>query len=228
MPRPESLQLAPERHAVDAEGTPGQPLGRPQSLHGGKLAAVLPSGCLGCSCALRWNDLDSKRELEASRPIQFGSSGAFSLPQTGSSPTPKEHPASRRAVSSNSMEVPRGETPAITAGSRQVAQGALLFFGTPLVLLLFSSVGAATFAADQPIWALAGLAPVLCITAGRALGAGRRFHGTYRDSPAAGGLFLRRRRRAVLGRAKGFLVWRFGPSRGVGGHQPAIHSHATH
>ncbi len=30
------------------------------------------------------------------------------------------------------------------------------------------------------------------------------FHGTNGDSPAAGGLFLRRRRRAVLGQAKGF------------------------
>ena len=30
------------------------------------------------------------------------------------------------------------------------------------------------------------------------------FHGTNGDSPAAGGLFLRRQRRAVLGQAKGF------------------------
>ena len=56
----------------------------------------------------------------------------------------------------------------------------------------------------------------------RAVPGGNHFHGTNGDSPAAGGSFLRRRRRAVLGQAKGFeeATHRFGLE-GLLGRKPA-------
>ncbi|MCY4213322.1 MAG: hypothetical protein OXF68_06830 [Gammaproteobacteria bacterium] len=54
--------------------------------------------------------------------------------------------------------------------NRGLAQAALLFFGVPLLLLLCSAAGTYALADDQPFWALAGAAPLLCVVAG-----GRRF-----------------------------------------------------
>lgn len=48
----------------------------------------------------------------------------------------------------------------------RLVRAALLAFGAPLFLLLLSAAGAAAFAADQPIWALVGLASLLGIAAG--------------------------------------------------------------
>ena len=52
------------------------------------------------------------------------------------------------------------------SSDRRLAQAALLAFGTPLLLLMLSALGTAVFAADQPAWALVGLAPLLGIAAG--------------------------------------------------------------
>ena len=53
---------------------------------------------------------------------------------------------------------------------RGLVRAALLLFGAPLLLLLCSAAGACAFAEDQSLWALAGVAPLLCVTVGRAVG----------------------------------------------------------
>ena len=58
--------------------------------------------------------------------------------------------------------------------NRKCVQQALLHFGAPLLLLLLGAVGAATFAADRPHWALVGAAPLLCVAVGRAAGSAKR------------------------------------------------------
>ena len=54
----------------------------------------------------------------------------------------------------------------LESGGWRLVQAALLFFGGPVLLLLFSAAGTTAFAADQPAWALVGLAPPLGIAAG--------------------------------------------------------------
>ena len=62
----------------------------------------------------------------------------------------------------------RREAPLAHATSDgRLVQAALLAFGAPLLLLLLSAVGAAAFAANQPLWALAGLASLPGIAAFR-------------------------------------------------------------
>ncbi len=103
-------------------------------------------GCIGCPCALAWHRFQVM-EPDVGFRSQF----------EGGTP-------SLRGITSNEGRS-EGVPPSNVSSGWRLAQAALLVFGAPLLLLLLSAAGTAAFAADQPAWALAGLAPLLGIAA---------------------------------------------------------------
>ena len=104
-------------------------------------------GCIGCSCALAWHRFQVM-EPDVGFRSQF----------EGGTP-------SLRGITSNEGRS-EGVPPSNVSSGWRLAQAALLVFGAPLLLLLLSAAGTAAFAAEQPAWALVGLAPLLGIAAG--------------------------------------------------------------
>ena len=114
------------------------------------------SGCIGCPCALAGSFVGtlSQQPNRGRDALAPGTS-----PKRAFSPERGHIEPKVRAL--GWQEAPLA--PATTDG--RLVQAALLAFGAPLLLLLLSAVGAAAFASNQPLWALAGLASLPGIAA---------------------------------------------------------------
>ena len=156
-----------------------------------RLIAVRHSGCLGCPCALPWKEPSageregaplaweepsaSRPKAPSSSPIEGGTPSLLGVTSVSgvrpwSETAPRSCQGSMRDPGDGLGGSPERGHLALDSwglGDRQVAQGALLVFGAPLLLLLLCAGGTAAFVPNQPAWALLGLAPLLVTAAFR-------------------------------------------------------------